>query len=85
MYKAEEALKERLLSMGRNLLGYVGKIAINLRSEQVNIIIFGELYSWELVPQSDSLWEESVRVDRTSQRWNTKCMDVAGYNDFFFF
>lgn len=43
-----------------------GMIKVNLRLEEAGTVLYGKAFTWELVPQSIGLWEETVPVKLTS-------------------
>lgn len=44
------------------------KISVKSRVEHVKIVVVGQTFSWESVPQSIGSREKAVRVKPTSQR-----------------
>lgn len=56
------------------LWGYAGNVAVNLRFEEVNIVVIGKISCWQSVPQSNSFWEEAVQMELISYYRNMKRM-----------
>lgn len=48
------------------------KITVTPRHEQGKIVVSGKASSWELVPQSNALWEEiaQVELNLTDRIWS---------------
>lgn len=55
-----------------SLWGYVGKIRVNPRFEQVKILVIGDLF-----PQRSVSWKEAAQVELKPHRCDTKGMRVV--------
>lgn len=52
----------------QSVCGYMMKIAINSRFEQVNIVAFGKSTSWDSFPKGSGLREEAARGKHMSPK-----------------
>lgn len=69
----------RLQTKRKNSCEYVVKITVNPTLDQLNIVVIGELSSWESILQSSCSCEEAARVKVISHQWNTKRMRMVRY------
>lgn len=55
----------------------MGKITVNIKNEQLKILVAGKAPSWVSVPQKSGPLEETTRLKLSYQQWNTKRMRVV--------
>lgn len=56
------------------------KMTVNLRLEKIKILVIGESFTWEWIPQSSGSTDKAGRVEIPSLQWNTKKMKAVRYN-----
>lgn len=59
MFKVHEPLEIEVYSVRTSLFGYGGNMTINLRFEQIKIVVIWEATSWKSIVQSSGLWGRS--------------------------
>lgn len=62
------------------LCGFVGKIIVKARLEQIKILVIWKVSSWESVQHRSGAVEEFAQVGIKSYKLNTKGMRIVRFN-----